>query len=391
MVTPRFRWFAMALAAALFSGLLAAPYHASEEALRAAPGWLFALDRAAWSSRALQLGLHLAAVWLAAGWYGALLPAQAARAALLLYAIHPAQTQAIASLEGRPLLAAAVLSLAALRCWRGGHLWPAASFGALAALGHWSALALGPLLWLWSAREQRREAAAPLGVISGVGLASAIHALGQAQGAAWPALEGLGLALLRGLGQTALPAGLSAYPSMRFAAGPAAAGWCGLAALLAWLAWKRPGPWRWAVAGLITLAPAAGAAAPALALVFLCGAAGWLAAGADRRLLQTAAALFAVVTLLQVEMWRSERRVWLEAARLAPLEAGPRLRLAPLVDARHALELLEEARRLAPGDPRTGFALAEAYRRAGRPAAAEVELERARRACDGPCASGPAR
>lgn len=390
MVTPRFRWLAMGVGALAFGGLLTSPYHSSERALAAAPGWLYALDGAPMVSRAIHLGLHLAAVWLAGGWFSCWLPARAARIAMLLYALHPLHTQTLASLEARPLLLAAVLMLAALVVWKAGHGWLAVSLGTLAALADWSAAALPPLLWLWSDADERREAAAPLGVLSGVALAAILKASGETVTASLDYFAWQGAALLRTLWLFVLPAGLSADPDVRVPPLAAAMAWSAVAALAALLVLHRAGPWRWFVSALVALAPTAGVLVSAqfasdtraaLALVFLCGGAGALLAGAARNLLIPAGALLAVVSLLETSLWRSEGEVWMRAARLAPAKVEPRLRLAPLVDAPYALELLSEARRLAPDDPAVSWRLGETLARAGRHAAAEVEFARARAAC----------
>lgn len=390
MVTPRFRWFALGVGALVFSGLLTSPYHSSERALLSAPGWLYALDGAPWVSRAIHLALHLAAVWLAGGWFSCWLPARAARVAVLLYALHPLHTQTLASLEARPLLVAAVLMLAALVCWKAGQAWLAVSLGTLAALSDWSAAALPPLLWLWSDAEERREAAAPLGVLSGVALAAILKGLGESVTVSLDHCMWQGVALLRTLWLFLVPAGLSADPDVRVPPLVAAMAWSAVAALAALLLLHRAGPWRWFVSALAALAPTSSVLAStqlasdpraALALVFLCGGAGALLAGAARNLLIPAGALLAMVSLLESSLWRSEGEVWMRASRLAPARIEPRVRLAPLVDTAYALELLDEARRLAPEDPRVSWRIGETLARAGRHAAAEVEFARARAAC----------
>lgn len=352
MVTSRLHWLAPALAAAVFALVLAVPYHSSELALLARRSPLYALDAAAPLSRLLHLCLHLAAVWLAAGILPTLLP-RGATVALLLFAIHPLHTQALASLEARPLLLAAVLSLAALHQWLRLRDWPAVSLGILAILADWSAAALPALLWLWSSRDQRRAAAAPLGVLSGVALASLIHLLGAtaAPSAAYLSLQGA--AIVRLLGLFLLPYGLTPSPALHLPPLALAAAWGGLLALALPLILDRRGPWRLLASIFLLLAPTSSfLALPQTAsdlrllpaLLFVSAAAASLLASADRRLLATACALFALVSLLQTDLWRSERAVWLEATRLAPAEIEPRRRLARLLDPPHAFELLAPLR-----------------------------------------------
>lgn len=360
MVTSRFHWLAIGLAALVFAPLLAAPYHTSEQALLAAPGWLHLLDFAPWISRGFHLALHLAAVWLAAGLFTDLLRRRAARIAVILYALHPLQTETLASLEARPLLLVAVLSLAALHFWRRGNVWAAVSFGTLASFADWSAAALPLLLWMWSSREQRREAAAPLGVLSGVCIASIIHALGSSITISAGYMSWQGVAVLRTFGVFVLPTAMSADPDVQAPPLVAAWAWGAVAALVALVGLHRVGPWRWFSSALIALAPTSCllaspqlAADPraSLALVFLSGGAGWLLAGSDHKLRVTATALLALVSVMQANTWRSERAVWIEAARMAPAKVEPRIRLAPLVDAGHALQLLQDARTRAADDP----------------------------------------
>lgn len=153
---------------------------------------------------------------------------------------------------------------------------------------------------------------------------------------------------------------MSADPDVRAPALVAAWAWGAVAALVALVSLHRVGPWRWFSSALIALAPASCLLAPpqlaadpraSLALVFLCGGAGWLLAGSYHKLRVTAAALLALVSVMQANTWRSKRAVWIEAARLAPAKVEPRIRLAPLVDAGHALQLLQDARTRAPDDP----------------------------------------
>jgi hypothetical protein len=372
MVASRFHWLAIGLAALVFAPLLAAPYHTSEQALRAAPGWLYLVDFAPWISRGLHLALHLAAVWLTAGLFRDLLRRRAARIAIILYALHPLQTETLASLEARPLLLAAVLSLAALRYWRRGNAWAAVSCGTLAAFADWSAVALPLLLWLWSSKDHRREAAAPLGVLSGVGIASVIHALGSSITISAGYMAWQGVAVLRTFGLFVLPLAMSADPDVQAPPLVAAWAWGAVAAVATLVCLHRAGPWRWCASALIALAPTSCllaspqlAADPraALALVFLSGGAGWLLAGSDHKLRVTATALLALVSLMQANTWRSERAVWIEAARLAPAKVEPRIRLAPLIDANHALQLLEGARTQAPEDPAVERQLTHALQR----------------------------
>lgn len=386
MVASPFRWFVAAVATLVFGGLLVSPFHSSERALLAEPGLLYAFDHHPVLSRGLHLALHLAALWLAAGLFERLPTLRAARLALLLYAIHPLHTQSLASLEARPHLLAALLSLAALRLWTRGHLWPALTFAIPATLAAPAALALPLVLWLWASPEDRRISAAPLGLLSGVGLAALLHGFNPSA----VSLTAPPVVLLQTLFHFLLPAGLSADPELRTAPLAVALAAAVLVTFVYCLWRLKTAPRLWLASALLGLVPApllinntavpAGAAPhAALALLFLCGAAGWLLAQADARLLAPAAALFAVVTLLQVHTWQSERAVWLDAVRAAPRKASPRLRLAPLVEPRFALELLEQARRDTPDDPALALEFAAALARAGRPVHAAVEWEMARR------------
>lgn len=76
-------------------------------------------------------------------------------------------------------------------------------------------------------------------------------------------------------------------------------------------------------------------------------------------------------------VWRTQESLWSDAAAKAPQKVRPKIQLARAEEPKRALELLEQARQIAPDDPRIPSEEGRIYLSAGRPDRALVEFGRA--------------
>jgi Flp pilus assembly protein TadD len=78
-----------------------------------------------------------------------------------------------------------------------------------------------------------------------------------------------------------------------------------------------------------------------------------------------------------MEVWCTERALWQEAVERAPGKVRPKIQLARAVGPPRALELLEQARALAPEDPQIAAEMGRIHLESGRPQDALREFGRA--------------
>jgi Flp pilus assembly protein TadD len=155
---------------------------------------------------------------------------------------------------------------------------------------------------------------------------------------------------------------------------------------LAVAAWRLKNTWL--LAGLILLIPsssifpAADLAADRrmyLPMLGFAAAAGVLLSRV--RLAATVAAALAVVlaavSIGRTAVWMTEESLWREAVRRAPDKVRPKIQLARALPAARALELLAEARQLAPYDPVIPAETGKILLAQGQPEAALEEFGRA--------------
>jgi len=190
-----------------------------------------------------------------------------------------------------------------------------------------------------------------------------------------------GPVILRYLRMLVVPYGFTVDPDIRVPpVWLGALAWAAVAGI-AFLAWRYS---KWALAGLIllipssTIFPAADLAAdrrmylPMLA--FGAAAAPWLtrawAAGG-------VAAVLALLSLMRTQVWMSDRALWSEAVERAPEKVRPKIQLARALPAAKALELLAEAKLLAPYDPGVAAETGKTFLAEGQPDAALEEFGRA--------------
>jgi protein O-mannosyl-transferase len=343
---------------------------------------------------ALNLALHAAAVLVLYECLRRVAEREALFAALI-FAVHPMQAEAVNYVWARSIVLAAVFMFAAWREWIEGNEWRAVAwFGAaLLAKEECAAFPLAlALLWRPQARDGRRRQA--LAAMFGLSLLAAVHvvyALAVTPGAPAGAQAGItpwhyflaeGPVIWRYLSLVVLPVGFTVDPQIEVpSVWIGIAAWMALVGIALWV-WRYS---RWFALGLILLLPSS-SIFPAedlaadrrmyLALGAFAVAAGQLI----RPRVWLAAALVAILagfSVARTYTWMSDERLWRDTVAKAPDKIRPKIQLARNVAAPEALELLADARRLAPNDPNIASETGKVLLTQGNPAAALSEFGRA--------------
>lgn len=337
---------------------------------------------------AVNLALHLGAGLAAFVALKRLIDARAALVAAALFAIHPVQAEAVNYVFARATLLMTLLCLISLDAWARGGRWLAVAWfaAALAAKEECAAFPLAlVVLGLASLRSWPIAAMLSLSLAAGLRViwaTTAIAGAGAGAGAPvtpWEYFAAQGAAILRYLRLLIVPWGFTIDPEI--APGPFPLAWLAVLAA-AWLVRKR----RWLLAGLVLLLPSSSifpasdlAADRRLYLPLIALAAG--IAVELRRVrpawLATAGVLLVALSAHRTYIWGSEQRLWTEAVERAPGKLRPRLQLARATGGERAIELVEQARALAPDDPSVPSELGRLQLEAGRPEAALAEFGRA--------------
>ncbi|MEO7653796.1 MAG: tetratricopeptide repeat protein, partial [Bryobacteraceae bacterium] len=198
-----------------------------------------------------------------------------------------------------------------------------------------------------------------------------------------------GVMILRYLAMLILPSGYSVDPPVEVATPlPGALAWAlviGMAAV-ALRRFSRAREGFWFLAGLVLLLPSSSIfpvadlavdrrmyiplAAFSAAAALLIRNWRWPAAAA-------LCIAFAAISFFRTQVWLSERTLWEEAARLAPSKLRPKIQLARVSEPPRALEILRDAKNLAPEDPRVASELGRVHLEMKNPARALQEYGRA--------------
>jgi hypothetical protein len=359
----------------------------------------------------LNLALHLGAVILAYECLRRLVPERAALIAAAIFAVHPIQAEAVNYVWGRSIVLATLLTLASLHAWITDRRWVAVAWFAAALLAK-EEVAAFPLVLLvaraflpvfFSRTGKTNTAKNAYATLSSMLLLSlaagarVIYATAVTPGAPagvqagitpWHYLLAQGPVILRYLRLLVIPYGFTVDPDIRV---PAA--WLGLAAWLAILggivlALRWRGSWSfWLLAGFIllipssSLFPAADLAADRrmyLPLLAFAAAAGLLLERVKPQAIAAGAVVaLTLVSVARTQVWMTEESLWREAVDRAPEKVRPRIQLARALPAAPALEVLAEARNLAPYDPAVAAETGKTLLSEGQPAAALQEFGRA--------------
>jgi tetratricopeptide (TPR) repeat protein len=339
----------------------------------------------------VNLALHIGAVLLAYECLRRLMPETAAFAAAAIFALHPAQAEAVDYVWARSIVLASLLCLASLLEWIEGRHWIAVAWFAAALLAKEEVAAFPLALWLLGPRARRNSKA--IGAMLLLSLAAGIRTIyataavagsgAGAQAGVSPAryLLAEGVVILRYLRLLIVPYGFTVDPDVRVPpVWLGVAAWIGVLAL-AYLAWRYS---KWALAGLIllipssTIFPAADLAADRRLYLpmFAFGAAAgvWLARPWAAR---SVAAVLLVLSFFRTMVWMSDASLWAEAVEWAPDKVRPKIQLARALPAAKALELLSQARQIAPYDPAVAAETGKTLLAEGQADAALTEFGRA--------------
>ncbi|HYL75411.1 MAG TPA: tetratricopeptide repeat protein [Bryobacteraceae bacterium] len=351
---------------------------------------------------AVNLLLHLAAILLLWEALGTLLPAQARLIATAIFAVHPFQADPVNYIFARSTLLATVLCLAALLSWTRGRRWWAVVWFAAALLAKEECVAFPAFLLLLSLATSRASKEwKPIVVMFVLAMAAGLRVMFEARsiaGSGAGAQAGIspqsyliaqGVVILRYLRMLLLPWGFTVDPDIQI---PPV--WLGA---LAWLAvlslagvallhFKAARPGFWFLAGFVLLLPSS-SIFPAndlaadrrlyLPMIGFAACAGLLLQRVQPKYLAAGLLLLASLSFERTAVWRTEESLWTDAVDKAPGKLRPKIQLARAVPPDRAMAILEDARRLAPDDPRIATEKGRVYLTMGKPGEALVEFGRA--------------
>jgi hypothetical protein len=319
-----------------------------------------------WVSHLLNLMLHGCAVLLVRQLFG-LTPA-------LLFAVHPVVTEPVNYVWARPAILMTIFCLLSLRDWRSGRQWRAVLWFAIALLAKEECAAFPLVLagierrWKPLAAMFALSACAGLAVMWAASVTAGSQAGPQAAYTPVQYLSGQGAAILRYLSLLVWPVGrLSIEPAV-----PLGAWWAwGVVLLIAAAAWRLR--WHWVLAGLVLLLPSS-SVFPANDLAaerrMYLPAVAFFAGAPEFRWAPVLAAVLAVLSFGRSQAWHSEQSLWADVLLRSPGSVRARIHMG-------GVDLLTEAKEIAPTDPRVATELGRAYLEAGRADLALAEFGRA--------------
>ena len=343
---------------------------------------------------AVNLLLHICAVLLLFDCLRRVLPERAALAAAAIFAVHPAQAEAVNYVWARSILLATVFCLLAWRSWQDRRPRLAVAWFAAGLLSKEECAAF-PLVLLLFDRKQWKPAAAMLALAAAaaarVAYAAAVTPgapIAQAAGIAPLAyLLAQGAVILRYLRLVVVPWGFTVDPDARVPSLlPGLAAWVAVAAVAGIAIRRRRYEGRWILGGLLLLIPSsslfpvADLAADRRLYLPMLGFAAALALLLARWRQVVAVPVCVVLALLSIgrtQVWASEQSLWREAVRRAPGKLRPKLQLARVAPLAEALPLLAQAQRMAPDDPDVAATTGIVLLGAGKPDEALAEFGRA--------------
>jgi protein O-mannosyl-transferase len=335
---------------------------------------------------ALNLALHVAAVLLLYEALSKLLGRPAALLGATVFAVHPIQAEAVNYIWARSTLLAALICLLALRSWIAGRDWMAVVWFAAALLAKEECAAFPIFLLLLRRAWKPAAVMLTLSMAAGVRVLWALeHVAGAPAGAQAGISPGQyllaqGAVIWRYLRLLIVPWGFTVDP--RVSVPPL---WMGLLAWAGIVALAIIGR-RFLLGGLILLAPsssifpAADLAADRrmyLPMIAFSAAAALPLARIPRTVQIAALTILAALSVMRTQVWRTEKSLWSEAVRRAPGKLRPKLQLARVSHPAEAMNLIAEAKKLAPSDPAVASEAGKMLLLLGRPQDALPEFGRA--------------
>jgi protein O-mannosyl-transferase len=368
---------------------------------------------------AFNVLIHLLSVLLLYGTVSKLAPGWPALAGAVFFAIHPVQAEPVIYIYARATLLMTLFCLLSLREWLNGRLWVAVAWfvPAMLAKEECAAFPLFLLLLHFSKSRNRRELPAigtMLAVAVAIGL-RVVYILAQipdSGAGAGSSITAKNYFLTQGsviwhyFTLLLFPWGFTVDHDVPIeSTGVGLFYWATTVAIAVVAAchFSRARWGFWFLGGLVLLLPSSSvfpandlmaerrlylpmiAMGVACVLMFQALASdsdrvGWFLRLASRTGKKGFAALSLVLLLItigRVQVWQTERSLWAEAVERSPGKLRPRLQLARASEPAAAIQILGDAKTIAPEDPRVASELGRRFVEAGRPAEALAEFGRA--------------
>jgi len=343
----------------------------------------------------VNLAAHLTAVLLLYELLVLWVP-QAALLAAAIFAVHPIQAESVAYVYSRATLFSTALSLGAMLCWaRRKKVLSVVCFG-LALLAKEDCVLIPAVILIveHAAGRLKRDAipfilsmfllATTAGVWTLLVTRSPHSGAGFNAGITWQSyfLE-QGSVILRYLRLVVFPYGFTIDPEIRVAAVPALAAWLVLGFLVFFSTRLRGGVWF--SAGVILLLPSSSVFPAAdlaaehrmyLPMIAFATAIAVQLIRAPRWEQVAVPAALVLVSVVRMNVWADDSKLWSEAVERSPDKVRPRIQLARSLEPARALQTLNVAKAQFAGNPDIANELGRVYLELGRPDQALIEYGR---------------
>jgi len=343
----------------------------------------------------VNLAAHISAVLLL---YELLLlwAAPAALLAAAIFAVHPIQAESVAYVYSRATLFSTALSLTAMLFWaRGRKLLAVISF-AFALLAKEDCVLVPAMILIveFAAGRLKRNAIAGLTAMVVLAAAAGTWTLlatraahsgaGFNAGIAWQNyLLDQGYVMLRYLRLVVLPYGFTIDPEIQITLLQALIAWFALAALL-FLSTRLRGGY-WFVAGVVLLLPSSSVFPAAdlaadhrmyLPMIAFATAIAVQLLRAPRWAQIAVPTALILVSVVRMNVWADDSKLWAEAVGRSPDKVRPRIQLARSLDPATAIQVLDAANAKFFNDPDIESDRGRVYLQLGRPRDALIEFGR---------------
>ena len=270
--------------------------------------------------------------------------------AAILFAIHPIQSEAVAYVFARGSLLATLFCLLCWRAWRQGQMALALIWFAAALLSKeecvtfpFVLMLLGPRRWKLLIGMLALSVAVGLHTVYATKVIADSGAGFTAGVSPFEYLAAQGLAIVRYFRLLAVPWGFTIDPDLHPNFWKELAAWSIVIAALVY--WRAN---RWFIAGIILLIPSSSilpaadlAADRRMYLPLIAFSVAF--APMVRKWMYPAAVLLIVLSIMRMEVWRTEPSLWREAVERSPDKPRPRIQLARAVAPQDALQVLSGA------------------------------------------------
>jgi hypothetical protein len=325
---------------------------------------------------AVNLLLHGAVVLLLYHVLRKLINKNAAFFAAGFFAIHPIQSEAVAYVFARGSLLCALFCLLSLNEWLRGRRWPAVAWFALALLAKEECVTFPfviilLLVSLKAFEKEDRPAAGAMFALAGIAGLRAAFATKVVAGSGAGFTAGVtpfhyvaaqGLAIVRYLRLLVVPWGFTIEPDLLDRnAYLCVLAWIGTIVLIGF---ARSGFGRlkwgfWCIAGLVLLIPSSSVFPAAdlaadhrmyLPMIAFAAIAGLVARNWNVWIPGAVAMGLIFLSFLRMDVWKTEHSLWEEAASESPNKVRPLIQLSRTATTDQALDLLIQAKMVAPND-----------------------------------------